>query len=344
MQKPFREKKNASLSGVSTRAALVIGIALFALGALSSWLFSRYVLSIDQSGGNVSNAHPIRLGQQGLVNPLLEYTTANNEFSEMRPLSNVFYGRAMSEISDDSASRVGVFFEDLTSARWAGVNQDQTFSPASLLKVPTMMTYFKLAESQPGLLSQTVTYDGSFDDNAREDIKPVKSIQAGNSYTVDDLIRFMIQYSDNNATALLFTTGVTTDEFNKTYTDIGLPVPTSTNDFVSPRMYSRFFRILYNTTYLNATSSEKALEFLTYADFPQGIMSGVPENIPVAEKFGEHEFPDGTKELHDCGIVYHPDRPYILCVMTKGDDFTKLTSVIADISRLAWQKVDGNYR
>ncbi len=343
MSKPFRDKKLVPLRAMPFRSAVIIGLIFFVLGGLSSWLWFEYTAPTSGTS-TISNSRPIRLGAQGLVNPLLEYTTANNQFSEMKSISNSLFGRVVSEIDNGNASGIGVFLEDLTSARWGGTNQDKAFSPASLLKVPVMMTYFKLAETQPNLLNQTVTYDGSFNDNAKEDIKPIKSLQAGNSYTVDGLIKFMVEYSDNNAAALLFTTGVTTDQFNKTYTDIGLLAPTSTNDFMSSRQYSRFFRILYNGTYLGSAMSEKSLELLSYADFPQGITASVPENITVAQKFGEHDFLNGTKELHDCGIVYHPIRPYVLCIMTKGNDFTKLTSVIDDISRLAWQEADSNYR
>ena len=40
----------------------------------------------------------------------------------------------------------------------------------------------------------------------------------------------------------------------------------------------------------------------------------------------------GVSELHDCGIVYQNDDPYVLCVMTQGRSFAELQALIADIS------------
>jgi beta-lactamase class A len=321
------------------RSTMIFAL-LFSIGATAGWAITAAFMQVNATTTTTSSqARPIRLGQTGLINPLLEYTTADNQYMT---LSNDIAGRITASIQQGLATDVGVFFQDLNSGQWAGYNQSKKFSPASLLKVPVMMTYFRLAETTPDILNTKIRYDGSFDDNAQENIKPLKTLQAGESYTVNDLLRFMIQYSDNNADELLFSTGLSTDDFNKIYTDFGVVVPTSTSDFMSPRLYSRFFRVLYNSTYLDETMSQRALDLLAHADFPQGITAGVPENVTVAQKFGEHEFDSSVKELHNCGIVYNPSHPYVLCVMTKGDDFTKLTSVINTVSHFIWQKVSTN--
>ncbi len=327
----------------SRRRQVITIVAAFLVGATTASLI--FVAAQSSNPATTSqSSHPIRLGQQGLVNPLLEYTTALNQFSEMQNVSAALRDAVSKQTSNGNATNVGVFLEDLTTARWAGANQDAKFSPASMLKVPVMITYLRLADQNPAILNHTVLYDGSFDDNAAEDIKPLKSIQAGKTYAVNDLLKYMIGDSDNNADALLFTAGATSADFSKTYTDIGVPEPTSTNDFIGPRLFSRFFRVLYNATYLSPTMSERAMELLSLSDFPQGIAEGVPDGVTVAQKFGEHDFGDGAKELHDCGIVYHATRPYVLCIMTKGTDFTKLATAIETISHLAWQKVDSNYQ
>ena len=170
------------------------------------------------------------------------------------------------------------------------------------------------------------------------------------SYTIDELIRAMIVYSDNNATRLLH------DNINpalllRVYNDLGVSISDaeSTDDFMTAGQYTYFFRVLYNATYLNRALSEKALELLSESDFVQGIEAGVPATTIVTHKFGERSIADthgaiSARELHDCGVVYYPLHPYLLCVMTRGSDFEKLAGVIQDISHLVWTDRDHQYR
>jgi len=113
---------------------------------------------------------------------------------------------------------------------------------------------------------------------------------------------------------------------------------------ISVHGYSGFFRILYNASYLSREMSENALALLSLQDFPQGIAAGVPEGTRIAAKFGElaRERSGGEKQLHEFGIVYHPTRPYILGIMTRGKDFTNQQTVLGAISRMIYTKVDSN--
>jgi hypothetical protein len=90
-----------------------------------------------------------------------------------------------------------------------------------------------------------------------------------------------------------------------------------------------------------------ALELLTKTDFDKGLVAGVPSGTLVAHKFGEKtintvgisgQINNTIHELHDCGIIYIPNDPYFLCVMTKGNDFETLASVIKDISGIVWKQ------
>jgi hypothetical protein len=67
--------------------------------------------------------------------------------------------------------------------------------------------------------------------------------------------------------------------------------------------------------------------------------------VPVAHKFAERSDPQtGEKQLHDCGIVYYPRHPYLLCVMTKGPGFEGLAGVVARVSRMVYSEVDAQNR
>ncbi len=104
--------------------------------------------------------------------------------------------------------------------------------------------------------------------------------------------------------------------------------------------YAVVLRTLFSATYLNRLNSEKTLELLSKTYYKDGIVEGVPSNIPVAHKFGLREAQSVT-ELHDCGIIYYPDHPYLLCVMTAGSNFNLLQKIIQDISRITYEELDG---
>jgi len=88
--------------------------------------------------------------------------------------------------------------------------------------------------------------------------------------------------------------------------------------------------------------SDLALDMLSRIDFRSGIVQGVGPGIPVAHKFGEHSGDgDGKKQLHDCGIVYHP---YLLCIMSRGASFEYLDDAIASISKIIFTEVDEQHR
>lgn len=74
------------------------------------------------------------------------------------------------------------------------------------------------------------------------------------------------------------------------------------------------------------------LSLLSQSAFPQGLEAGVPQDLPVAHKFGEYDDGKGGKQLNDCGIIYKPHKPYLLCVMTEGKDLDALAKVISTIS------------
>lgn len=286
-------------------------------------------------------------GDYKYVNQLLACGTWESVDSDQYSgLKKKIVGFLAENSSAGRITNVGIYFRELKGGRWFGINENANFSPASLLKVPLMIAYLKVAEKNPQLLNTLVQYDGSFDLNKDEYFRSPYWISAGSVYKVEDLVKAMTVNSDNNATILLFNT-INHESLAEVYTDLGLSIPadnTPTVDFISPKAFSYFFRVLYNATYLTADFSEKALDLLGRAQFPRGIQAGVPEGTKVAQKFGERsvftkknilEF----RELHDCGIVYSPSRPYVLCVMTRGKDFNELVSVIQNVSAMTYAEV-----
>lgn len=244
-------------------------------------------------------------------------------------------------IKKNYASRISVYLMDLNTRNWIGIREDETYSIASLLKTPLMIAYFKKAEEDPSILQKTIIY-GTKSDTLSQNVSPEKSVQIGNTHTVDDLIRYMIVYSDNVAMQLLIEN---MDEkfIEKVRLDLQLPpiIAKETERFISPKQFATPLQVLYNASYLDARSSEKALRLLAQTGFIDGLVAGVPPGTVVAHKFAERAYAsDNAKRFHDCGIVYAKKGPYLICIMTKGWDFNELKGIIRTISRIAYEYME----
>ncbi len=241
------------------------------------------------------------------------------------------------ELGKKNINFISVYFRDLNNGPWFGINEKEKFMPGSLLKVPLMISIFKIAESYPGILQEEIFYKGG--DASFQYFEPEKKIEPDKIYTVEDLIEAMIKYSDNGA-AVILQQYIALKQLNESYIDLGIEMPSNSQYSMPVRTYSSFFRILFNATYLNRDLSEKALGILSQSTFKDGLRLGVPAGITVVHKFGERESNENSeKQLHDCGIVYYPGQPYILCIMTRGNDFGKLSDVIKNISSLVYGEI-----
>lgn len=288
-------------------------------------------------------------GKYKFVNPLLERAYGNEEESlKWFPAERKLKTTLEDIIYEDSDMNVAVFFLNLKNSGWFSINAADTFIPASLLKLPMLISYYKLNEDEVGLLDQKITYQGADYNNLRKvgnlgngTIKP------GATYTVKELMKEMIVNSDNNALQLLYK--YRQDSLTSVFSDMKISLPKtdteiSEKDFVTVRDIGRFLLVLYNASYLSAKDSEEALKILSQSSFKDGLVAGVPKNILVSHKFGERELEEENKnlktELHDCGIVYHPQIPYIVCVMTKGKDINLQKLKIQKISKAIYDGVD----
>ncbi|TSC85120.1 MAG: beta-lactamase [Parcubacteria group bacterium Gr01-1014_13] len=310
-------------------AVFLIG---FLFGKLASKKLPTPVLAESASNGRENS----QAQKWNFINPLLDCGELNNipnkTISDMRQKVVDFIDKQKIKGVDDAA----VYFRDLNNGPWFGIKEKDGFLPASLLKVPLMMNVFKQAMGDPSFLSKQFTWQG--ESLNKEHFKAENELENNKTYSVSEALSYMIRYSDNNATYVL-NYAIDTSTLTASYSDLGVAPPDQANYAISARTYGSFFRILYNSTFLNKEYSEKALRLLSETQFNKGLVAGVPSSIKVAHKFGERQV-DDAKQLHDCGIVYYPDKPYLLCVMTRGNDFDKLASFIAQVSKKVYEVVD----
>lgn len=320
-------------------------LLLCALSATAGYYFHKQVVP-EVNPAQFATA--LRSGQTGFINPLLEYNISDSFFGpEIKNFGDEITKLANDLKSQGKVNEISVYYRSLNDGPWFGIHENTNYFPASLLKVPIMIAVYKDSETNPKILDQKITYDEGYiktlgDFNNLEYFKPTKEIEVGKTYTVDELIKRMIIYSDNNAKNLLVLNMTNPETYFRVYTDLGLASPQdlgSDQDTLTVHEYATYYRVLYNASYLNREVSNKALSLLAQSDFDYGISKGIPKEIQIAHKFGERADAN-FKQLHDCGIIYYPNNPYILCVMTRGDSYDILENAIGTISKAVYDHVD----
>jgi len=281
------------------------------------------------------------------INPILECNTDIEQNNNLTTLKKSIETIIKDETYNKNISFASIYFRDLNNGPWLGINEKEYFSPASLIKVPVLIAYLKQAETNPDILKKEIVpvITTSSGDNI-QNIKPSISLAPDKKYTVEDLLEKMIIYSDNDAYNTL-SGNLNPDDFGKIFQDLDIDISkafTSPNgDIITVKDYASFYRILFNASYLNQDMSEKALSLLSQSQYKDGLVAGVPQNISIAHKFGERKFSDtGETQLHDCGIIYLPKKPYLLCVMTRGNDISKASQTIKTISNKVFQYLNNN--
>lgn len=326
------------------KSAILIALIFFALGFFAARIFFGNSLKIGQNEGEA-----VRQGGYKLINPLMECEVeGETALKKYVPFEFKIKERIQKEVIEpNNGIYLAMYFRNLNNGPWFGINPDENFAPASLLKVPLMMAYLKLSEDDPNVLSKDLLYSGAQPGAVQQEIPPKDPLRVGQTYSVENLLNRMIINSDNEAMSLLVQ-NIPPDDFNRAYSDLGINAPDvrDPSDFMSVKEYASFFRILYNAAYLDKKTSEKALEMLSKVDFRDGLVAGIGDGAVVAHKFGERKVEEddaSLNQLHDCGIVYYQKYPYLLCVMTRGKDLQELSKVIANVSRIVFSEIKTDY-
>jgi beta-lactamase class A len=315
-------------------------ITLLFGGIVGFYLFVFSSELLDTSGVE-TEVTSIREAGYNYISPLLDCDSSSNISEKISKNIKRDVEREIEKAyKQDFSTHVSVYFRDLN------IEEDASFSPASLLKVPVMITVFKIAETNPEFLSTPIKFEKSMRETSLldgadlpQEYLPQQRLVSGKDYSVLELVERMIMYSDNDSFDLLLL-NIPTQELEEVHHDLGLIYPDeqTPSDFISVKAYSSIFRILYNASYLNSFYSEEALRILSGTTFDIGIAGGVDADLEVANKFGVKKLFNTSEsfQLHDCGIVYHPRGPYLLCVMTKGNNINELSRLITQISNTVY--------
>ncbi len=309
------------------------------MGGAGAMIYQSYFIKDDSE---LNLPHEFHSGPKQFINPLLDCAAKlrgkSPKQAKMEGLINKIIERATAKGQLKEAS---VYFRDLTNGPVLGVNEDDRYIGASLMKIPIAIWYYHQRRIDPTILDRLIPYKAheKIDGVAVQQVNPADPLVPGQSYSVRNLIERMLIGSDNAAVAMLLENEPTL-EVSDVLKSMGVVLNLGENEaYISAENQASIFRILYNATYLDSVSSNELLGLLTKARFSGGIASGVPADVPVSHKFGERTTAN-TNQFHDCGIVYYPRRPYLLCIMSRGDKMESLVEVIGEIASTVFTTVN----
>ncbi len=316
----------------------VAGIFAGALG-LFIWFFdSNYLV-------NVQKIHTPLNSKYKYINPLLAIEVAvNKKFLENLTLGNKI-DNIINTAKQNKKIKEGAFYnQDMEHGFWTGVNEDQKFSTGKFLRMPIMMAYFQLAQSDPKILSNKLVYrQQDFIQNPQA----TEFLVDGQSYTVEELIRSML-IDDNEAASEILFDNVDNAGLNEIYSDLGIGFKEDkvNKDYISVKQFALLLRVLYNATYLNREFSEKALALLAESNPTNGVGLGLQNNLKIAHRYRIRSFTENGNDLlesHACGIIYYPQHPYLVCLMSIAKNKSDIDNLFREINTAVYNYIEQTY-
>lgn len=305
---------------MSKLKVLILGLLITSL-VVNGWLwFGRYPQN-DQSRAQLSQKYP-------LLSKRIFTENQNDILINFIPLRT-----ALREYIASVDNPVGVYFEYLPSGTSIGVNDGLEVILASLVKVPIVMGIYRQYER--GVLKKTDTLIMS-EKNIDKRFGDLWQRGAGTKMTVQETVEYALKYSDNTATSMLVD-ALPELAADNVFDSLDIARDTVGEiTYITPKSYSSIFRSLYLSSYLSEASSNEILDMLTRTAFSDKLPKPIPKAIPVSHKIGVFNSINATEKAYsDCGIIYVPQRPYLLCVMAKTTD-TQAQEYLSHVSKMVY--------
>jgi len=240
-----------------------------------------------------------------LMTPIKEGAELVDLENELRYLSTKF-----------SSIHPGIYVYDIDNGDYAGINSDEIFATASIIKLPVLVQLFKSVEAGQLTLNEKMSLSEYFRTEGSGELQ----FKAANStYTIDELARRMITDSDNSATNMLVAKLGSMTDINSalrqwgipnTFIKTWLPDLSGTNKTTAKDMATILYN-LENKDFLSDSSREKIFDYMGNVRNTRLLKSGLPNEATLLHKTG-----DIGKMLGDAGIVYTPEnKRYIVVVL-----------------------------
>ncbi len=314
------EKRNKTLEK-RWKVLLVIAIVFLITRPVALFVVNKILhKAVDEA---TTNEYP-------LIDPARKYIPQENYIVNLDALRH-----SLLEIGNQYPDSVSIYYEQLNSGTNISINSDLHFYPASLNKLAqAMIAADKVADKEWSWDIKLTIQQQDIDSGSGNLFKTVK---AGESMTLDDIVKYLLVDSDNTAQNVL-RRNLKIEEYSELQGEVGLEELFDEMGEVNTKEYSRMFRTLYTSSYLERQESQKLLTFLSESTFHDYISQGIPDGVEFAHKYGENK---ERSIFADSGIVYIPGKPYLITVMIKGKDSSDETrkwaiDIMKEISKKAY--------
>lgn len=248
--------------------------------------------------------------------------------AQTRPLADTaVLRRSIEQITRGYAGVVGVSVRNLATGESLSIRGGETFPTASLIKVAVLVAL--LDEVAKG----RIALDDPLTMIARDQVGGsgvLQHLHSGLQLTVEDAARLMIVISDNTATNLLLdkvpmrTVWAKMDSLGLPHTRIhsktflrstSVAMDSSVKyglGVTTPDETVRLFALLHEGRAVSPRMDSLALAMLRGNEDWNKLVRWLPDGATAAHKSGDVDQP-----RNDCGILYGPDAPVAVCVMTR---------------------------
>ena len=278
---------------------------------------------------------------------LLKGAEGSRPGKELKPFRYKVNEAIQRVVQDGDVESVSVYFRDLNNGNRFGIGEREKILPTNLMKLPLMIAYFKWSELSPVVLRKTLIYTGKEQQSAPQAGKAASELEPGKSYLVNDLIFRMIVRNDDAAFTVL-SANMPRPRLEKIYKELYVEYdPRKQDENMSLSAAAAFYRVLFNASYLSEEMSEKALRYLSRSSARNAMSAGLPPGLALSGKRGEQAFATADDEetppllqVHEFGIIYHANRPFLLGFMVRGRDADHINKTIRELTRLVYEEVD----
>lgn len=302
-------------------------------------------------------AYPeIKVDYKNLYKPTVKYLHNDTFLGEnflkgaetKRPQMQTFYesgamysltGKLLQLMKSYPSIQPSVYVWDFETGKSVDIKAQQQYPAASIIKIPVLLELFRSIEQGQLNLQDKMTLTEYYRSGGSGGLQFARQ---GNTYTIDQLARVMIEDSDNSATNMIMSSiggkvdvnrairnwGLKTTQIETWLPDLGGTNVTTAKD-IALMLYN-----IDNSSFLSLKSRESIVDYMSHVKNNRLIQAGLPNNAIFMHKTGDI----GTM-LGDAGIVWTPEgKKYIVVILAKrpynnplGKDFiVKASSIIYD--------------